>query len=57
MRIVAPLIPLLLSTSVFATTFDLPSEHFDVIGAVTVVQATYEDTLLDIARRKSIGQE
>ncbi len=57
MKIVAPLIPLLLSTSVFAATFDLPSEHFDVIGAVAVVQATYEDTLLDIARRKSIGQD
>lgn len=57
MKIVAPLIPLLLSTSAFAATFDLPSEHFDVIGAVTTVQTTYEDTLLDIARRKSIGQE
>ncbi|MBK6740467.1 MAG: L,D-transpeptidase family protein [Haliea sp.] len=57
MKIVAPLIPLLFSTSVFAATFDLPSEHFDVIGAVTVVQTTYEDTLLDIARRKSIGQD
>jgi L,D-transpeptidase ErfK/SrfK len=57
MKIVAPLIPLLLSTSVFAATFDLPSEHFDVIGAVTTVQTTYEDTLLDIARRKSIGQD
>ncbi len=57
MKIVAPLIPLLFSTSVFAATFDLPSEHVDVIGAVTVVQTTYEDTLLDIARRKSIGQD
>jgi L,D-transpeptidase ErfK/SrfK len=47
----------LLSTSVFAATFDLPSEHFDVIGAITTVNATYEDTLLDIARRKSIGQD
>jgi L,D-transpeptidase ErfK/SrfK len=57
MKIVAPLIPLLLSTSVFAATFDLPSEHFDVIGSVSTVLTTYEDTLLDIARRTSIGQE
>lgn len=57
MKIVAPLITLLLSTSAVAATFDLPSEHFDVIGAITTVQTTYEDTLLDIARRKSIGQE
>jgi len=57
MKFAAPLIPLLLSTSAFAATFDLPSEHFDVIGAVSVVRTTYEDTLLDVARRKSIGQE
>lgn len=57
MKIVTPFIPLLFSTSVFAATFDLPSEHFDVIGAVVTVQSTYEDTLLDIARRKSIGQD
>jgi L,D-transpeptidase ErfK/SrfK len=57
MKIVAPFLSLLLSTPVFAATYDLPSEHFDLIGGVTTVEATYEDTLLDIARRKDIGQD
>ncbi|CAA0104680.1 putative L,D-transpeptidase YnhG [Halioglobus japonicus] len=58
MKIVAPLLTtLLLSAPVFATTYQLPSEHFDVIGSVTTVEAKYEDTLLDIARRKGIGQD
>ena len=58
MKIVAPfLTTVLLSAPVFATTYQLPSEHFDVIGSVATVEAKYEDTLLDIARRNSIGQD
>ena len=44
------------SMSVLAETFDLPSQHFGVIGSMRTVQSTYEDTLLDIARRANIGQ-
>ncbi len=57
MKIVASLLSLLLCIPVFAATFDLPSEHFDVIGGVVTVQTKYEDTLLDIARSRSIGQD
>lgn len=57
MKIVAPVLSLLLSTPVFAATYVLPSEHFDLVGGVTTVEAKYEDTLLDIARRKNIGQD
>jgi L,D-transpeptidase ErfK/SrfK len=45
-----------ISTPVLAETFDLPSQHFGVIGSMRTVQSTYEDTLLDIARRANIGQ-
>ncbi len=57
MKIVAPLLALMLSAPVFSATYDLPSEHFDVIGSITTVRARYEDTLLDIARRTNMGQD
>ena len=40
-----------------AATFDMPLPEFDIIGAIHVVEAQHEDTLLDIARRYDIGQE
>ena len=40
-----------------AATFDMPLPEFDIIGAIHVVEAAHEDTLLDIARRYDIGQE
>jgi L,D-transpeptidase ErfK/SrfK len=58
MKIPAVLLSLsVTTTSVLAATYDLPSEHFDVIGAVRTVEARYEDTLLEIARRTDIGQD
>ncbi|MEZ5571096.1 MAG: L,D-transpeptidase family protein [Halioglobus sp.] len=57
MKKVSLLLALLVPTSLFASTFDLPSESFDVIGGIQTVYATHEDTLLDIARRSSIGQD
>ncbi|MDG2046216.1 MAG: L,D-transpeptidase family protein [Halioglobus sp.] len=56
MKCLAILLSFSFSTIVVAETFDLPSEHFDVIGSMRTVQSTYEDTLLDIARRANIGQ-
>jgi L,D-transpeptidase ErfK/SrfK len=57
MKIVALLITLLLPTTVLAVTYELPSEHFDVIGSIRTIKTTYQDTLLDIAVRTSIGQD
>jgi len=57
MKSIATLLALSLSSSVLATTYELPSEYFDVIGSVRTVEATHEDTLLDIARRTDIGQD
>ena len=56
MKSLVILFSLVLSNPVFAETFDLPSQHFGVIGSMRTVQSTYEDTLLDIARRSNIGQ-
>ena len=56
MKTLTILLTLCASVSVLAETFDLPSEHFGVIGSMRTVQSTYEDTLLDIARRANIGQ-
>jgi L,D-transpeptidase ErfK/SrfK len=57
MKNVAILLALLLSPAVLAVTYDLPSEHFDMIGAPRTVVATYEDTLVEIARRSGVGLE
>ncbi len=57
MKIVAALLALLLSPVVLAVTYDLQSEHFDVIGAPRTIVAVHEDTLIEIARRSGIGLE
>ena len=46
-----------LSINALATSYELPSEYFDVIGTVSMVEAKQEDTLLGIARRTDIGQD
>jgi L,D-transpeptidase ErfK/SrfK len=43
--------------AVNAEVYDLPLPGNDVIGAITVVPARAEDTLLDIARRHGLGYE
>jgi len=40
-----------------AAIYDLPPEGHDVIGAVSTVTASYEDTLVDIARRHGLGYQ
>lgn len=40
-----------------AQTFVLPPDDIDIVGTVMVTPARHEDTLLDIAREFSIGQE
>src|ERR1700721_4227778 len=43
------------TASSHATVFELPADGSAVIGADTVVSTHYEDTLLDIARKDSLG--
>lgn len=57
MKIVSLLLTLLLPATALAVTYELPSDQFDVIGNIKTVTTTYQDTLLDIARRMSIGQD
>lgn len=57
MRTLVTCLALLLSRTAAGATFDMPLDEFDLIGAIHVVEARQEDTLLDIARRYDIGQE
>lgn len=45
------------SGGVWATVFDLPANGSAILGQDTHIRSTYKDTLLDIARRYSIGYE
>jgi len=40
-----------------AAIYELPPEGHDVIGAVSTVAASYDDTLVDIARRHGLGYQ
>lgn len=47
----------LLSSAVWAEVLPLPPEGTDLVGEVRHVRARYEDTLVDIARAYSLGQD
>ena len=47
----------LLQASAWATVFELPADGPAVFGSDQRIKATYKDTLLDIARRYSLGYE
>src|SRR3569833_1204217 len=46
-----------LSSPVWATVFELPADGSAVVGTDDRIKSTYNDTLLDIARRYSLGYE
>jgi L,D-transpeptidase ErfK/SrfK len=46
-----------LRTCAWATMYELPADGSAVIGADARTKSTYQDTLLDIARRYSVGYE
>jgi L,D-transpeptidase ErfK/SrfK len=54
-----PLLPLLLlsffATASQATVYEMPTDGSAVVGADTQIKTVYKDTLLDIARRSSLG--
>lgn len=43
------------SGAIWADTFRLPPPGIDIVGEIRMVDARYEDTLLDIARRYDLG--
>ena len=51
------LIILILPYSGFAEVYDLPPAGNDVVGAMTIVKARADDTLIEIARRHGLGYE
>ncbi len=51
------LILILLPFGSIAEVYELPPPGNDVIGAVTIVRARADDTLIDIARRHGLGYE
>ncbi len=53
----ATFLTLFVTFAVNAEVYDLPLPGNDVIGAITIVPARAEDTLLDIARRHGLGYE
>ncbi len=42
---------------VAASVYSLPPETVDIVGKLEVVKAQYDDTMADIARRYSLGQD
>ncbi len=52
------LLPLLLFAGLAsAASFPMPGQEHDLVGAVRVIYARPQDTLIDIARREDVGQE
>ena len=56
-RLLTTLLVFASPTMVQAEQFELPPQGNDVIGAVAVITARADDTLLDIARRHGLGYE
>jgi L,D-transpeptidase ErfK/SrfK len=56
-RLLIASLVLALPGALLAEQFELPPDGNDVIGAITVVTARADDTLLDIARRHGLGYE
>ena len=50
-----PLLALVCATSVQATVYELPPDGSAVVGTDLHMKTVYKDTLLDIARRNSLG--
>ena len=55
MRIVFAAVGMFAASVVQAEIFELPPAGIDVVGQVTVIQASYDVTLVDIARRHGLG--
>lgn len=51
------LLLLLSGRAAFAATYEIPADGSDVVGEIAVTTATFDDTLLDIARRHGVGYQ
>ena len=56
-RHMLPLILLMLPCIGYAEVYELPPAGNDVVGALTIIKARADDTLIDIARRHGLGYE
>jgi L,D-transpeptidase ErfK/SrfK len=56
-RLLIIIVSIGLSGPSHAAIFDMPPEGSDVIGEISTVVATYDDTLVDIARRHGLGYQ
>src|SRR5689334_10165013 len=56
-RLTLALSGLLLCAPAWATVYELPEDGSAVVGTDEHIKSTYQDTLLDIARRYSLGYE
>jgi L,D-transpeptidase ErfK/SrfK len=50
-----PLLALFLAPAGYAAVYELPADGSSVVGADSHIKTVYKDTLLDIARRNSLG--
>lgn len=57
LRLLLACLVALITTPAPAAVYDLPPDGYDVIGSVSTVTASYEDTLVDIARRHGLGYQ
>ena len=46
-----------LCSTAFSATYDLPEDGSDVVGEVSRVTASFDDTLVDLARRHGVGYQ
>ena len=54
---IAGMLLLTCMSAAHAATYELPADGIDVVGEITTVVASYEDTLVDLARTHGIGYQ
>lgn len=52
-----PLLCVSLAQTALGAAYDIPADGSDVVGEISVTTATFDDTLLDIARRHGVGYQ
>lgn len=47
----------LMPRTALAATYEIPDDGSDIVGEISITTATFDDTLIDIARRHGVGYE